>query len=419
MQSSVQDFILKNENADPHQLALKAHLYPELPISLIINQIGARQKAKTKLPSFYLQKDIIYPVALSLEQCSSEQTASYKANLLKGNLLIDLTGGFGVDAYFLSKNFEKVIYVEKNAELAAIAKHNFQVLKADNVEVINADAIDFLTKFEGMADYIYLDPARRDTANRKMVRLEDCEPNILEIMPLLKEKAYKIVLKTSPMLDIDLAIKELKTVRTLPTLTTLPTVERSENFVNSLVQNFANSSIKIIVLSVENECKEVIYWIEKGRGEANPVQTINFSKNKIQQFDFEILTEQNAVIDYSLPQAYLYEPNASVLKAGAFKSVALHYKLAKLHVNSHLYTSNGLVADFAGRIFKIHTISKLDKKELQKYLPENKANIAVRNFPLSVAEIRKKTGINEGGETYLFATIDAENKKVVLICTRI
>lgn len=395
---AVRQFILKNEEADLHQLALKVHLFPDLSMPLIISQITARQKAKVKLPSFYTCENIIYPTMLSLEQCSSEKSATYKANLLKGNLLIDLTGGFGVDTYFLSKHFRKVIYVEKNTALTKIAKHNFQVLKADNVEVINSDSVHFLTDFEGRADCIYLDPARRDIANRKVVKLDDCEPNVLEIMPLLAEKVKQIVLKTSPMLDIDLAVGELN-----------KTVSKEVN-------------IKILVLAVENECKEVVYLIQnesKQVGNFLSYQTINFSKNQVQQFDFDRFTEHNADINYTLPQAYLYEPNVAILKAGGFKSVALRYNLTKLHANSHLYTSTNLVTNFAGRVFRIQAITKLDKKGLKQYLPESKANIAVRNFPLSVAEIRKKMNIKEGGDIYLFATTDCESKKIVLVCTKI
>lgn len=397
LQPDIQAFISANENTDVHELALKAHLYPDLPIPLIISQLTARKKAKVKLPSFYTQKNIIYPPQLSLEQCSSEQAAVFKANLLAGEILIDMTGGFGIDAYFFSKNFKKVIYIEQNEALAAIAKYNFEVLKAENIEVICGDGVTFLESFTEKADYIYLDPARRDSVNHKVVLLQDCEPNILAIMPLLfgklKEKTSnkesgKIVLKTSPMLDIDLAVKELTHVG------------------------------KVMVLAIENECKEVIYFLSASQENLLRIETVNITKNKVHFFDFERLTDENTVVNYALPQKYLYEPNAAILKAGGFKSVANYYHLAKLHINSHLYTSENLVENFAGRTFEIQAIKKLDKKELQKYIPENKANITARNFPLSVEEIRRKIGIKDGGNVFLFATTDYENKKIILVCKK-
>lgn len=397
LQPDIQAFISTNENTDVRELALKAHLYPDLPIPLIISQLTARKKAKVKLPSFYTQKNIIYPPQLSLEQCSSEQAAVFKANLLAGEILIDMTGGFGIDAYFFSKNFKKVIYIEQNKALAAIAKHNFEVLKAENIEVICGDGVAFLESFTEKADYIYLDPARRDSVNHKVVLLQDCEPNILAIMPLLfgklKEKTSnkesgKIVLKTSPMLDIDLAVKELTHVG------------------------------KVMVLAIENECKEVIYFLSASQENLLRIETVNITKNKVHFFDFERLTDENTVVNYALPQKYLYEPNAAILKAGGFKSVANYYHLAKLHINSHLYTSENLVENFAGRTFEIQAIKKLDKKELQKYIPENKANITARNFPLSVEEIRRKIGIKDGGNVFLFATTDYENKKIILVCKK-
>lgn len=384
----IQDFILANENADLRELALKAHLYPDLPIPLIINHLSARKKAKVKLPTFYAQKSIIYPTQISLEQCSSEQTATFKSSFLTGGTLIDLTGGFGIDTYFFSKKFKNVIYIERNEALAAIAKHNFEVLAAENIEVVGSEAADFLKGFTGKADCIYLDPARRDTANRKVVLLQDCEPNILEILPSLFYIAKQVVLKTSPMLDIDLAVRELACVH------------------------------KILILAVENECKEVIYFLSPKKVDMIRIETVNLDKSIVQKFDFERLTDENVSINYALPQKYLYEPNAAILKAGGFRSVAHQYHLAKLHPSSHLYTSENLVENFAGRTFEVQATIKLDKKILQKYLPENKANIAVRNFPISVDEIRKKIGIKEGGNIFLFATTDCENKKVVLVCKK-
>ena len=388
-----QKFIIDNEEQDLHQLALKAHLYPHLPIQELITQIAARQKAKIKLPTFYANMDIVYPPMISMEQCSSEQTATYKASLLKGNVLIDLTGGFGIDAYFFGKNFKKVIYIEKNEALAKIAQQNFEVLGAKHIEVVHAEAETFIKNYKGEVDYIYIDPARRNQANKKVFLLEDCEPNILDILPWT---SAKVVLKTSPMLDIDLAIKTLKKVS------------------------------EVFVLAVDNECKEVVYMIENV--ENNHLQniekqihihTINFSRSQTQNLSFSRQEEEDIEVNYSFPQLYLYEPNAAILKAGAFKIIAKKYHLFKLAMHTHLYTANHLEETFVGRTFLIEAVCRLDKKEIMHHLPDNKANISTRNFPLTVDEIRKKIGIREGGNIFLFAITNCEGKKVVLVCKKI
>ncbi len=389
LQPHIQEFILKNENAEVHQLALRGNLYPNIPLVPVIQQIAGRQKAKTKLPTFYRTAHILYPALLSLEQCSSEQSAIFKANLLKGKHLVDLTGGFGIDAYFLSQSFAKVDYVEQNEVLAKIAQHNFKILKADNLQVHICQAETFLRNLSEKVDCIYLDPARRDSAKRKVFLLEDCEPNLLKILPILLEKAQCVLVKTSPMLDIELAVRSLQ----------------------GIVQ-------KIIVLAVENECKEVLYFL----GEANEklrIETVNLTKNRSEYFSFEKEKEASLSNNYSLPQRYLYEPNVAILKAGGFKSIASYFKINKLHISSHLYTSNHLVENFTGRVFEIQAVCQLDKEELAAYLPDNKANIAVRNFPMSVEQIRKKIGIKEGGEVYLFATTDYSDRKIVIICKKI
>jgi 16S rRNA G966 N2-methylase RsmD len=389
LQPHIQAFILENENAEVHQLALRGNLYPNIPLVPVIQQIAGRQKAKTKLPTFYRTANILYPSLLSLEQCSSEQSAIFKANLLKGKHLVDLTGGFGIDAYFLSQSFAKVDYVEQNEVLAKIAQHNFKILKADNLQVYTSQAETFLQNMPEKVDCIYLDPARRDSAKRKVFLLEDCEPNLLKILPILLEKAQCVLVKTSPMLDVELAVKSLQ----------------------GKVQ-------KIIVLALENECKEVLYFLGKAN-EKLYIEAVNLTKNGNESFSFEKEKEASLSNNYSLPQRYLYEPNVAVLKAGGFKSIASHFKINKLHISSHLYTSNHLVENFTGRTFEIQAICQLDKKELAAYLPDNKANIAIRNFPMSVEQIRKKIGIKEGGEVYLFATTDYRNKKIMIICKKI
>lgn len=391
-------FIAQYAQANTAELALKAHLFPQIDIKKAIVQIQGRQKAKHKLPTWVANPSLIFPAALSVEQSSSEITAKFKAAWLAEQLkkqghfctqLADFTGGFGVDSFYFSQEFEKVVYTEQKAELAQIVAHNFKVLGANHIACVAKEmTIENLQSYENQAfNCIYLDPARRDKRQQKVFSLQDCEPNILALLPHLWAKTRFVLLKTSPMLDLKKAVKELACVQ------------------------------QILVLAVDNECKEVLYLLEnKELTNYIPIHTINITSNRgVQKFTFTEETEQETVANFALPQQYLYEPNVAILKSGAFKSIAHHFSLHKLHTHTHLYTSTDLVADFAGRIFKILHVCKFDKKEILAYLPVNQANIAVRNFPFTVEEIRKKTGIKDGGQYYIFAVTDCENRKIVLI----
>ncbi len=436
-----QNFVKEHAQADVLKLALQAHLYPKIAIKLAIQQIQGRQKAKTKLPFLYACDNIVYPIPLSVEQCSSEMAANFKANLLKKLLqldtkreenitnnttisntnrttLIDLTGGFGIDSYFFSKVFEKVIHIEQQQELSEIAAHNFRALQATNISCYCENGLEFLQTYSESITCLYIDPARRDKNSQKVVSLEDCEPNLVEILPFLWQKTTAILLKTSPMLDLKKAILQLTTLQ-------------------------PNCVRDVVIVAVENECKEVLYYLTNpsisNQNIANQniteinkqinFHTFNLHTNKAhQEFSFSETDEQNVTISYQKPLQYLYEPNAAVLKSGAFKTVAHHFGLYKLHSNTHLYTSDNLVSDFVGRTFAILQVCKFDKKEIlqhlanlqtnQKLNQQNshlQANISVRNFPLSVEEFRKKTGIKDGGEIYIFAATDMANHKIVII----
>jgi 16S rRNA G966 N2-methylase RsmD len=383
-------FIQKHANQDPAALMLQAHRYPHLPVAELVQQIQGRQKALLKLPEWVNNPNILFPPTLSVEQSSSEITARFKASLVSGQLLVDLTGGFGVDSYIFSKKFKQVTYVERNPQLVDIVGHNFQRLGARNVNYHLAEAGDFLQAFAGEADCFYLDPARRDTANQKVHRLEDCEPDVLRLLPLLLQKSRSILLKTSPMLDIDQAIRSLRQVQA------------------------------VWVVAVENECKEVLYLLQPGKENPDPdIHAVNLLREG-QQVTFSLRKGEEETLQptYSDPLAYIYEPNAAILKAGGFKSVAKTFDLYKLHPSSHLYTSAELRSDFPGRIFQCQAVSRYDKKELRARVPNQKANITVRNFPDPVAAIRKKTGIKEGGDIYLFATTDRYQKLIVLVCEK-
>lgn len=379
-------FIKTHLNDEVTSLLLQAKKYPNLNIPDLVWQIKARQKAKNKLPEWFANENIIFPKMLSVEQCSSEITAKFKANLVQGETLIDLTGGMGVDIAYMSQNFKKAIYVEQNAELCEIATYNFKQLGIKNVAFGGGNSVDFLESETINYSWIYLDPHRRDDTGNKVVSMQDCEPNILEIKDFLFTKTDKILLKASPMLDINLAFSELK--------------------------NVAN----IYVVAVENEVKEILFHLQKGYQEEAQYHAVNLPYST---FSFKKSEEKDAVITMGSPLAYLYEPNAAILKSGGFRIVAQYFDLQKIAPHSHLYTSNDLVDHFQGRIFKIEGICKLDKKEISKYLSDNKANVTIRNFPLSVKQIREKLKLSEGGNTYLFATTDAQNQKIVIVCQKV
>jgi 16S rRNA G966 N2-methylase RsmD len=394
---SEKNFIKTHLNDDVTTLLLQAKKYPDLNIPELVWQIKARHKAKTKLPEWFENEDIIFPKMLSVEQSSSEITAKFKANLVQGETLIDLTGGMGVDMAYMSKHFEKAIYLEQNPELCQTTAYNFQQIGIVNTQLINQNSIDFLGNNTTNFSWIYLDPHRRDDTGNKVVSLRDCEPNILEIKDLLFSKTDNILLKASPMLDINLAVTEL--------------------------QNVSN----IYVVAVENEVKEILFHLQKNHQEEPIFHAVNLSTTGFSLYDrlkpvvlkFKKSEEKNAVVKIGSSQQYLYEPNAAILKAGGFRIVAQHFDLQKIAPHSHLYTSTNLVQDFQGRTFQIEGVCKLDKKEISKFLSENKANISIRNFPLTVKQIREKLKINEGGNTYLFATTDAQNQKIVIVCRKV
>ncbi|PVY43955.1 THUMP-like domain-containing protein [Pontibacter virosus] len=384
------DFIQLHQHRNPAELMLQASRYPHLPVAELVKQIQARQKAADKLPTWVAHPDVVFPTSLSVEQTSSEATAAYKASVVEGKLLIDLTGGFGVDSFFFAKRFEEVVHVEQNSELSEIAAYNFKLLGAGNIDAVNTTAEDFLQNFTGRADVLYLDPARRGDRHEKVHLLQDCEPDVLQLLPLLFEKADAVLLKTSPMLDIELALEQL------------------------------GSTAQVWVIALHNECKEVLYLLQP-HAATNPARhAVNLLPDgSLQSLTFHREQEEQTSVSFADPKAYLYEPNSAILKSGAYRSVAGQYGLHKLHPNSHLYTSDQLITDFPGRAFVCQGIGRYNKKELLARLPQRKANITVRNFPDSVAEIRKKTGIKEGGEDYLFFSTDMHQKPIVIYCRKV
>ncbi|WP_419033731.1 THUMP-like domain-containing protein [Dysgonomonas gadei] len=379
-------FILTHEADDVHSLALQAKQYPGIDMQEAIRQIAGRKIAKEKISSWHANNNIVYPKHLSMEQCSSEQTARFKASLCRGESMVDLTGGFGVDCSFLAHSFKDVTYVEQQSELAEIAVHNFEVLEQD-IKVVNEDAVEYLSAMSP-ASLIYIDPARRDNTGKKTVQIDDCTPNILDIESLLEEKSEQVMVKLSPMLDISLAVRSMKSVS------------------------------DVYIISVNNECKELLFIKKKGNTDKTLYHCVNIQNSNTDIYTFRKEDEDNLFLDYATKIAkYLYESNASILKGGAYKSIAKAYSLDKLHPSSHLYLSDVLYEDFPGRKFVVDNICSLNKKDVKAFLSGIKqANITTRNFPLSVQEIRKKTGLKDGGDIYIFATTLADERKVLLIC---
>ena len=382
----VQDFINDHLKSDLHKLILKGTPFDEISIQEIANQISCKKKSEKKLPSWYQNNTIYYPSKISVEQSSSEKTASYKSTLIEGRNLIDLTGGFGVDSFYFSKVFEKVTYCEIDKTLSSIAAHNFEQLKTKNIQIISKNGIEYLEKSKDIFDVIYIDPSRRTSDQRKVFLLEDCQPNIIENIDLLFSKTKSILLKTSPMLDMTNAINSLKFVK------------------------------EIHVVGINNEVKELVFLLEKEHRNTVLIKTINFTKERSEKFNF--IYNQQSSSNYHEPQTYLYEPNATILKSGGFHELSDQLNIFKLHQHSHLYTSEKLM-NFPGRKFKIIQITSYDKKKITSLIPSKKANISTRNFRKTVAQIKKELKIIDGGGHYLFFTTNIHNRPICIHCIKI
>ena len=391
MNQATIDFIHEHAEADVRQLALQGTKNPEVDLSFALEQIAGRQKAKTKLPSWAAVDGIVYPPHLSMEQCSSEQTARYKALIAgKGALIVDLTAGFGVDMAFMSQDFQKAIYVERQAPLCAISSENYKLLGLNHIEVICADGIDYLHQLEH-ADLIFLDPARRDDHGARTYGIADCTPNVLELRDELFEKADRVMLKLSPMLDWRKAVEDLGHVN------------------------------EVHIVSVDNECKELLLILSK---EKKPLKLLCVNNNQVFEGDQGDWLNERSIAEIRVPvpmssQAYLFEPNASIMKAGCFTLLEQRFNVSQLDKNSHLFVSDHDISDFPGRRFTIEKTTSMNKRELKTALAGiDKANITVRNFPLSVAELRKRLKLKDGGNLYLFATTLADGQHQLFLCRK-
>lgn len=428
------------EGAGVRLFALQSHRYPDIDMPFLLDQLAGWQTARTKLPSWAANEDIIYPPHLSMEQCSSEQTAEYKArlvarfvgleNIASSDLnndcsrpsageettpkqqenhvqnsfegsFCDLTGGFGVDFSFIARSFKRAIYVEQQEKLCELARHNFHALGLTQAEVVNDDGTAYLHQLDHVS-VLFLDPARRNEQGGKTVLISDCTPDVLALEEELLEKADTVVIKLSPMLDWHRAVDELN--------------------------RLGNVVLEVHIVSVRNECKELLLVLQRTKDEKDDKMA---TEKALQVF----CVNDESIVSYSLDEAlstsqrllsavpkagqYLYEPNASLMKAGCFALLTARYPLSALSLNSHLFVSDEAINEFPGRKFEITAVSSFNKKELRRSLSRiEKANLAVRNFPMSVADLRKRLKIKEGGDIYLFATTDAESNHLLFVCKK-
>jgi hypothetical protein len=388
----VRQFIREHAGDHLERLLLGATRYPEIDVPFAVGQIMARRQIRDKLPSWFVNDELLFPSGMAAEQCSSEQTALYKQRLIsQATSLCDLTGGLGVDSLSFSRKAQKVIYIERLGSYCDAARHNFQSLGAGNIAIWQGEAALLLDRLPEV-DVFYIDPARRGEGNKRVFALQDCEPDLTTLLPVLLERAPMVIAKLSPMADIR------QTLELLPGTT------------------------EVHVLSVRNDCKELLFVIGRPKEEQPlPVTCINYTaEGKEESFAFTLQQEKQREATYAsaiLP--HLYEPNASLLKAGAFKSVTT-LGVEKLHPHSHLYTSERFVEGFPGRTFCVEEIFPFNNalcKTLGKTLPQ--ANITTRNFPLTVEELRKRTKIKEGGDVYLFATTLSDERKALVRCHKV
>lgn len=392
-----QEFILQHRPDDVRTLALKK--VPEgVDAKFCLQQIEGWQLARKKLQTWAVTEGLYYPPRISMEQCSSEQTACYKRQVVERLLppqqrgqMIDLTGGFGVDFSYLARGFHQSTYVERQAHLCQIAQHNFALLNLGDSRVVNGDGMEYLQTQDASYNLIYIDPARRDDDGRKVVRLEDCTPDVCQYLSLLLAKAQVVMIKLSPMLDIHSAIRSLQHVS------------------------------EVHVVSVSGECKELLLILTPDVVEDIVYHCVNLDT---QDAPFSCADRERQVAEIledpsMLSSGYLFEPNASILKAGVQDALCRTYGVAKLHPCSHLFYSPQDVPAFPGRRFRIVASSDFSKKGLKNLLGNvQKANLTVRNFPTSVALLRKQLKLREGGEDYLFATTLRDGSHVLIRCQR-
>ena len=403
MNSETLHYVRQHADDDVRQLALRGCKDPQVDLRWALDQIAGRQTARKKLPSWAAIDDIHYPPHLSMEQCSSETTACYKALLARRLLLqresmADLTGGFGVDCSFLAREFKRAVYVEQQEHLCLAAQHNFQLLGLQATEVVCANATDYLPRLSHTS-LIFLDPARRDANGQRTYSISDCTPDVLTMLSELLSKCDVLLLKLSPMLDWRKAVADLGTEHVA----------------------------EIHIVSVQGECKELLIVLRPETSQDIVVfcvddgscYTFTEGEPPSSQQSQHALSMSSSPLREPYAGDCLYEPNASVMKAGCFSSLQQQFAMTQIAPNSHLFLSASPQEDFPGRAFRIKTMTTMNKRDLRNALNGiTQANISVRNFPLSVADLRKRLRLSDGGDTYIFATTLSDARHVLFICEK-
>lgn len=374
LNKEVQNYINANLKTDLPSLLLKKSPFQEVSMQEIVQQIKGKQVAEKKFP-FLLKEGIIFPPQLNMEQSSSEKTALYKSEILKGEKFIDLTSGFGIDAYYLSQNFEDITLIEQNTELLEIVEHNWNTLKK-KARFINIKLEEFLNKNQENFDTIYLDPARRDQNKNKVFLLEDLSPNILEIQEKLLSISEQVIIKLSPLIDLKYLISVLPNI------------------------------FRLDIIALKNDVKEVVVFLSAENEKGIICNCINLESGE-SDFSFTFGEEENAQSEYSEPEKFIYIPNNTILKAGIFNLISEKFGIKKLHPNTHIYTSSEKIVDFPGRIFEMEVVDSKKIKKKEQY------NIISKNYPLKPEEIKKKYGLKDGGNDYLIFT-QSKKGKIIL-----
>jgi len=372
-----QHFIQVHAEQDPHQIALSGKKYPNFDLSKLASQIQARQKLALKLPFWLSHTNLFFPPSISLEQASSEATANFKANIVHGNVL-DASGGMGVDSAAFAKKANEVVYIERQQDLKEITAYNHAQLGYTNIQHILGDGLAYLNQAVSTFDFIYLDPARRNAKGDKVLLFKDCEPNVLDFLPLIKDKS-QLLLKTSPLLDLGRAIVELDGVD------------------------------KIWVVCVKNEVKEILFLKSKNSTLDPEIDIIELNFEHSIIFSGTLETEKRKLTRSGPISNFLYEPHPGILKAGFFKLVETE-NMIKINSNTHLYSSKELDTKFPGKSFRVIETGPVDMSWLKKHLPNKQVNISTRNFPGKPEDLRKKLKLSDGGDLTLFGYRNHQNQ---------
>lgn len=381
------NWVQEHENEPVSKLALRYSGAKNLPLKQLLTQVKGRQIARLKIPTFYAHPGILYPDSLILEQCSSEETAVQKASWSEGKVVADLTGGLGIDTLAFAKNARKVYYCEPDPARCAAARNNFNLLNIHQVEVVEGSAEETAAMLVKETEVFFIDPSRRSVDGRKIFRLEELSPDILQLKELLLSNGALVMVKLAPMLDICEGLRQLP------------------------------ETIRVEVISRKDECRELLFFLSKTT--ASPDVVCIDTRHPENMFSYQPEKESELPLPISEPEEYLFEPNASIRKSGPWRSICNTYQIKMLHPNSHLFTGRTPLVDFPGRTFRIEKVLPYKKEKIKSALEGNLAQMVFYNFPVNAADVTKSLGIKSGEPKYLFFTSTASQRTTVLLAERI